>query len=249
MDPECAHPTSRALTRVKAAPPKSAYRPLMPPTPTYGPSTPEPVASTATEAGATRVTVVYGSTSGRTEELAERIAARLSARLGASVPVRDVAVADLACLVEPELVILGVPTWNVGELQADWDAVLDDVARLDLHGAHVALFGAGDATCYPDTFGDALGIVAETVEAAGAKVVGHVPVDGYVFKASRAVRDGRLVGLLVDDSDDEDAVRERIERWCDALFALAPFGRTASVPSTEPGPCVVLGVRSLADRS
>ena len=201
--------------------------------PLLDPPTEPPVA--AAPAGAP-VAVLFGSTSGRTEELALQVAARLSARLGEAVPVQDVATTDLAFLKVSEFAILGVPTWHVGELQADWDAVVDDLAAMDLRGLLVALFGAGDAAGYPDTFGDALGIVAEAVENAGATVVGHVPADAYAFEASRARRGDRLVGLLVDDRDDEPVARDRIDRWCRAL----PLG---------PGRSGARAARSRSDRS
>ncbi|MEX2501995.1 MAG: flavodoxin domain-containing protein [Trueperaceae bacterium] len=172
----------------------------------------------------------YGSTCGRTEAIAERIGERLSAGLGVAVPVHDVGVTDPTRLAESDLAVLGVPTWNVGGVQADWDAVLDDLARFDLRGVRVALFGAGDARGYPDTFGDALGIMAETVEAAGATLVGDVAADGYAFEASRALRGERLLGLLVDDGDADDAVGERTRAWCDALLAHVQLRPTVAAP-------------------
>lgn len=185
---------------------------------------------------APRLAVVYGSTTGCTEDAAERIASALARRLGNGPSCLDLGLVEVPDLQGYDALILGASTWNVGELQADWDARLEEVAALDLRGVPVALFGAGDAVTYPDTFGDAVGIVAERLEAAGARLIGDVPAEGYVFTASRALRAGRLLGLLLDYDNEEARVGERIGSWCERLagqlvdLASPPPSRHAARP-------------------
>lgn len=54
--------------------------------------------------------------------------------------------------------------------------------------ARIAGFGAGDPEFYPDTFGDALGIVMARLERAGAALVGAWPAEPYLFDDSQALR-------------------------------------------------------------
>jgi flavodoxin I len=51
--------------------------------------------------------------------------------------------------------ILACPTWEIGQLQEDWDSFIDELADVDYTGKKVAYVGLGDADGYPDTFIDA----------------------------------------------------------------------------------------------
>lgn len=176
---------------------------------------PGPVNRRATPA----LAVVYGSTYGNTANAAERVAACLEARLKVPVPCLDVGAVPLAQLRAYGVWIAGVSTWNVGELQADWDVRIDEVAALDLRGTRVALFGAGDAAGYPDTFGDAVGLLADRLEAAGAMLFGALPVEAcpVAFEATLAQRGEDLVGLLLDYDDPDTEVEPLLESWCEQL--------------------------------
>jgi flavodoxin I len=184
------------------------------------------------------VTVVYGSTFGDTADIAGLVARELADRLGAPVPVHDVASVRLATLTASDVLVVGCSTWHAGELQADWGSALGDVLGLDWTGTHVALFGPGDAGGYPDTYVDALGILAEAFEAGGATLVGAWPTVGYAHARSRAVRGGRFVGLALDVDSEPEATEPRVQRWCAGLVAelgLPPAGVTSSAP-TRPAP-------------
>ncbi|HEX7021860.1 MAG TPA: flavodoxin [Trueperaceae bacterium] len=162
--------------------------------------------------------VLYGSTYGDTAEAAACIATALRERLGAPVPLLDTAHTGLTELLKYDQLLVGCSTWYVGELQSDWAAKIADLERLDLHGRQVAFFGAGDQLGYPDTFQDALGMLAERFEACGAELKGMWPTDGYEFTDSQALRGDRLVGLALDYTTQEALSQERIERWVDQLL-------------------------------
>ncbi len=169
--------------------------------------------------GAHEIAIVYGSTYGRTEDAAQRIAALIQRLLGVTPALLEVGSTDLADLTRYDVLVLGCSTWNGGELQADWDLKLPELSGLDLSGKLVALFGAGDAVAYPETFQDALGIVAEACEARGATLMGAWPTSGYEFEASRAERDGAFVGLALDYDNQEELNDARIAGWCARLAA------------------------------
>ncbi|STE83833.1 flavodoxin II [Escherichia coli] len=52
------------------------------------------------------------------------------------------------------MLILGIPTWDFGEIQEDWEAVWDQLDDLNLEGKIVALYGLGDQLGYGEWFLD-----------------------------------------------------------------------------------------------
>lgn len=156
-----------------------------------------------------QIGIFYGSSTGNTRMAAEAI----QREFGTGAELFDIARADAACLARYPLVILGVSTWGLGDLQADWDAGINLLAQADLSGKKVAFFGLGDAVCYPDTFLDAMGTLYRAAGARGAELIGRWPAEGYDFTESSAVADGELVGLGLDQDNQEHLSAERISRW------------------------------------
>ena len=157
-----------------------------------------------------KVTVIFGSTTGNTESAAEVIAESFDAKL---VEVSNATEQDL----QSELIILGCSTWGLGELQDDWDGAVELIENLDLSGKKVALFGSGDGSSFSDTFVDALGTLYDKVVEAGAEVIGSVAVDEYDFDDSTAVRDGKFIGLPLDEENQSDLSEDRIIDWITKL--------------------------------
>ena len=159
----------------------------------------------------------YGSTNGATTVVARRIANAFAAQ-GVTVEVFDIADYVLETMLEFEHLILGVSTWNVGELQKDWDEVFAELDELDLTDKQVALFGLGDQVGYPDTFLDALFFVADKVRERGATIVGTWPTTGYTFTQSWAVEGGHFLGLAVDEDNQFRLTQSRIDTWVAQLL-------------------------------
>jgi flavodoxin I len=164
----------------------------------------------------------YGSTNGVTAAVAQMIQDAFAERGVTTVELFDIADYLLETMLDFEHLILGVSTWNVGQLQADWEAVFEELETLELTGKQVALFGLGDQVGYPDTFLDALFFVADKVRERGAQLVGGWPVDGYTFTQSWAVEEGRFLGLAVDEDNQADLTQARVDAWVEQL--LGEFG-------------------------
>ena len=160
-----------------------------------------------------RTIVVYSGMFGATEAAAEIVADVLATRLDMAVPCRDVSWVDLAELADYDLVVLGACTWNIGQLPYGWSDKLAQLAHLDLTGKSVALFGTGDQVGYPETFLDALGMVADAARRAGARLVGSWPSAGYSFSASLALEGQSFVGLALDDDNQDELTVARIGEW------------------------------------
>jgi flavodoxin I len=158
--------------------------------------------------------IFYGSSTGNTQRIAERIAEELGDLVES---VTDIANASPDDLASAEALILGVSTWEDGQLQEDWEAFFPELDGMDLSGTTVALFGLGDAYGFSGEFVDALGTLYRKVRERGATVVGSWPTDGYDFDESSAVVDDRFVGLVIDEENEADLSDDRVARWADSI--------------------------------
>lgn len=157
------------------------------------------------------VTVIYGSESGTTKAIAKRIATGLQAKL---VNITSASPADFE---QCDLLVLGCPTYGIGDLQTDWEDRIATLHAANLNGKLVAIFGTGDQATYSDSFVDAIGILHDIVVEKGAVVIGHTSTEGYDYTASLAERDGRFVGLALDDDGQSSKTEPRIAAWIGQL--------------------------------
>jgi flavodoxin I len=157
------------------------------------------------------VIVVYGSSTGATEGIARTIAESLEATT--LLDVAQLTEEKIAGFRDASVVLLGSSTWGFGDLQDDWHVKLPLLKDADLSGVKVGIFGTGDQVSYPDTFVDSIGIIAEVVEQAGATLIGQTAPDSCTFDESRAIRDGKFLGLVIDEDNQGDMTEERVSHW------------------------------------
>lgn len=168
--------------------------------------------------------IYFGSTNGDTARVATLAADLCTAHFASSVPeLLDVAEFYLDDMPDFDLVLLGMPTWNIGQMQRDWEVIFPEYDNLDLTGIPVGLFGLGDQVAYPDTFADALAFLADKVQERGARLVGRwdpaADPEGYSFSGSWALVEGRFVGLVLDEINQPGATPERLRRWLAQIAA------------------------------
>ncbi|MCW8329106.1 flavodoxin [Photobacterium sp. SDRW27] len=159
------------------------------------------------------IAVIYGSDSGSTQKVAAQIAEKFN------VSSQDIADIDVDDLPQYELVIMGTPTVNHGEVQSDWDYALNEIEDLDLAETKVAIFGLGDQLEYADTFVDAMADLADVCEDAGAEIIGQWPTEGYEHSESRAEEDGQFLGLAIDVERQANLTQQRVDKWAELLKA------------------------------
>ncbi|MEM1028783.1 MAG: flavodoxin [Myxococcota bacterium] len=157
------------------------------------------------------ITIFYGSTTGNTEKCARMI----HERLGVPSTLKDIVDAELEDFTTPDIIIIGASTWNIGDLQDDWDNFLPRMEGLDLTGKKIAMFGLGDAEFYPDNFLDALGLIWDVVKELGApELVGVWPTEDYEFTESVGLYDGdHFLGLGLDEDNEPERHEQRIDAW------------------------------------
>merc|ERR1712028_259692 len=88
-----------------------------------------------------------------------------------------------------DALIIGAPTWHTGADEqrsgTSWDDWLyDTLPNLDVDGKKVAIFGMGDQQSY-----------------------------GYDHVESKAIRDDKFVGLMMDEDNQYDMSEDRVTAW------------------------------------
>lgn len=168
-----------------------------------------------------RIGLFYGSSTCYTEIAAEKIRDQLNAMLNVDcVDLHNIAETPLALMTSYSLLILGIPTWDYGELQEDWETRWDELQELDFKQATAAIFGLGDQIGYPDWFQDAIGYLWAQLNARGATLAGRWPNRGYQFNASKALTENGdyFLGLALDDENQPHLTDEYIALWCAQLI-------------------------------
>jgi flavodoxin I len=156
--------------------------------------------------------IFYGSTSGNTESAAEKIKEYIG-----EAELINVNSADVAGMTAYDNIIIGTSTWGVGDLQDDWDVLIDQLSGLDLSGKKVAFFGTGDQEAYSDTYVDAIGILYDALQNSKAEFIGDWPIDGYNHSESKAERNGSFVGLALDEDNQPELTDQRIRQWVEQI--------------------------------
>jgi flavodoxin I len=159
-----------------------------------------------------KVGLFFGTQTGTTQDIAERIQAALGG--DGAVDLYDISGAEVSDFEKYDCIIVGCPTWDIGELQSDWESFYEDeLNQINFSGKKIAYFGAGDQYGYADNFQDAIGILEEKITSLGGKTVGYWSTDSYEFDESRAVRNGKFVGLAIDETNQSELTNERIDAW------------------------------------
>jgi flavodoxin I len=153
---------------------------------------------------------IYGSSSGLTAQIAQQLKSELGTKFDVYKSVKDADVEDFR---RCSRLILGVPTYDYGELQMDWQRFFPRLDEIDFSGKTVAIFGLGDQVAYPDTFLNAVGTLGDKIVERGGRLVGRWPKETYEYSESFAERDGALMGLGIDINTQGDMTDLRIKRW------------------------------------
>lgn len=161
-----------------------------------------------------KIGLFYSIKGNRTKQIAEDIKKTFGKADVELVPVEDAWKNDFE---KYSNIILGAATWFDGELPTHWDELIPAIVDLNLKDKKVAIFGLGDQVHYSDNFADSIGILAEVFEKSGAQIVGLTSTDGYTFGESKAVRKGKFLGLAIDETNQSDKTKKRIQDWVSQL--------------------------------
>jgi flavodoxin I len=172
-----------------------------------------------------KVGIFFGTDTGNTRRVAKDIVTALGSAVAAKpVNVRTASVEDLLA---HDLLILGTPTYGEGLLPGlstgnateSWEEFLPKLAGQDFSGKTVAIYGLGNQKSYPNEFVDAMFYLYDQFKQCNATLIGDWATDGYNFKASKAVVDGRFVGLVLDQENQKDLTADRLDVWLKTLVS------------------------------
>ncbi|PZT49107.1 flavodoxin [Helicobacter valdiviensis] len=158
-----------------------------------------------------KIGLFYGSDAGTTKDIAQKIAQHFE-----NIEIIDVVNAKKEQILNFKNLILATPSYGSGDLQSDWESFLEDLEEQDFQDKIVALVGVGDQDTYGDTFCNGLYEIYKIVSK-NAKIIGQTSTDGYEFEESLCVIDGKFIGLMLDQDNQEELSDERISKWCETL--------------------------------
>lgn len=161
-----------------------------------------------------KIGLFYVANAVKTSQVAKKIREALGAENIDIIPVEKAWGDDFKSY---DNLIVGVSTWFDGELPTSWDELIPELETLDLKGKKIALFGLGDQLNYPDNFVDGLGILGDAFEKDGASLVGFTPAEDYTFNHSKALRNDKWCGLVVDVENQPKLTDKRVKDWCEKL--------------------------------
>ncbi|MFW9916413.1 MAG: flavodoxin [Candidatus Thorarchaeota archaeon] len=157
----------------------------------------------------TKIGLFYGSEMGHTK----RVAGLISKEFGNEITIEDIGYASSRQMQKYDILIFGVPTWDDGKLDWNWEWFLPYLHKIDFTGKKVALFGLGDQERYDEVFLGAMATIYKKLKAKGAKIVGEWPVEGYANTKSSAIRNNKFVGLAIDEDNQADLTKDRVKQW------------------------------------
>jgi len=165
-----------------------------------------------------KIGLFFGSDDGNTEFIAARIAKRLGED---QVDILDIADVTQLDFLDYDKLILGIPTWDFGQIQSDWEEFWDDIEAVDFSGKTVAFVGLGDQFGYGEFFLDAMGLLHDVVIKTADRIVGYWPTGGYDYDASKAEVSGEalFVGLALDEDQQAELTSDRLNQWCQQIHA------------------------------
>ena len=161
-----------------------------------------------------KIGLFYGTSTVKTAKIAVKIKKAFDNENIDIIPVEEAWSKDFE---EYDNFIVGAATWFDGELPTYWDELIPELESLDLKKKKVAIFGLGDQKKYPDNFVDGIGLLAESFEKTGAKIVGMTSAEGYNFVASKALRNDKILGLAIDIENQHGETDKRVQDWVEQL--------------------------------
>jgi len=160
------------------------------------------------------VGIFYGSNTGKAEKVAKLIQAQLPK---SQVQLHNIRVSAPMHFNRYENIILVASTWGGGDLQDDWVEFDQFMDRIDFSNKTVAFVGLGDQETYPDSFSDGIGLLYDLIAHRSSKVIGQTSTEGYDFHQSKAVKENQFIGLILDEDNQANLTKPRIEKWVKEL--------------------------------
>jgi flavodoxin I len=159
-----------------------------------------------------KIGLFYGTTGGRTTGVVDEF----DFNLRDEVEIFNVA-NGIEKIKEFDNLILVTPSYGFGELEAHWEAVIEDLKKIDLTDKTLALVGLGSQTTFGESFVGALEVLYKIIIKNGGKIIGLTSTDGYHFEECEAIVEGKFMGLVLDEENQDDMTPDRIYEWLEII--------------------------------
>jgi flavodoxin I len=111
-----------------------------------------------------------------------------------------------------DFLILGTAAWGIGEMHSDWENFIEELLNASLENKKIAIYGLGDQVVYPESFVDGMGTIFCRLPFK-QNVVGYTSTESYKYYYSTAEKEGKFVGLAIDDDSQPELTDSRVSNW------------------------------------
>lgn len=170
-----------------------------------------------------KIGIFFGTETGTTRLIAKKMYKLLGDEIADKpVNVNRIAPEDL---LQYEALILGTPSYGEGDipglsagcLEKNWEEFLALLDSPNMSGKRIAMFGLGAQERYSERFASSLMALYRVFEGFGAEMIGDWSADGYEFENSASIKDGRFVGLVIDQRTQGMYTEERLKSWVEQI--------------------------------
>ncbi len=174
-----------------------------------------------------KIGIFFGTETGTTRLIAKKIHKLLGDELADKpVNVNRITPADM---LKYDALILGTPSYGIGQipgksagcLEPNWEEFLLQMDNPDFTGKRIAFFGLGAQERYADRFASSLMALYTVFQGYGADIVADDWAnEGYTFNHSDSLKDGKFVGLVIDQRTQGMYTDERLAKWVGQVRAV-----------------------------
>lgn len=166
-----------------------------------------------------KIAIFFGPEKGAVNRVADKVKQAIGDDKVDMIPVKNATFEDID---KYDKIIFGISTvgketWHTTYSNVDWARFLPEIGKSRYEGKTIAIFGLGDHVTYAATFVDHIGLLAGELTKNGAVLTGQVPAEDYEFDESKAVVDGKFLGLPVDEDFEPELTDERVTKWVKSI--------------------------------
>ena len=166
-----------------------------------------------------KIAIFFGPEKGAVNRVADKVKQAIGDDKVDMIPVKNATFEDID---KYDKIIFGISTvgketWHTTYSNVDWARFLPEIGKSRYEGKTIAIFGLGDHVTYAATFVDHIGLLAGELTKNGAVLTGQVPAEDYEFDESKAVVDGKFLGLPVDEDFEPELTDERVAKWVKSI--------------------------------
>ena len=161
-----------------------------------------------------KIALIYWPKKGNTEKAALKIAGKFDEN---TMDVFAITAVEMKKLAAYDALIIGGSTTGADNWEqahkTRWADFFKGLESAGIKGKPYAMFGLGDQVLYPNHFVDGMAEIKSHLDKCGAKLVGLWPAKGYEFKESKALVNGKFLGLALDMEQQKEMTDQRIDQW------------------------------------